>query len=423
MNAKKLPGGPLVSSSGAASKSQLFPIFSSGSALKQKAYLVPAVVTVIFVVAMFATLGTPLYNLLLGAYLAGAAYYFVYLLCGKHKPWWLLLGAAMTTMLILASPLFSAFVLVFREILPGAINQNQPASFVELFIGMFFGAGLMEELLKALPVLGAYWLGSRLRTPWRERVGVWEPLDGILIGTASAVGFTLLETLGEYVPGTIQRVGSEYGAGAGHWVGLQLLIPRIMGSLTGHMAYSGYLGYFIGLAILKPATRWQVLAIGYLSAAGLHALWNSSAALGNWALVVVGCLSYAFLSAAILKARQISPTRSENFATQVIGASTPVFPAKFSLLVGGRSIVLYAGTKVREQDIPGIRARSADGIVGEVTRHPQDTTILGLKNLSHGTWMVTVADSSTRQVRPGQSVKLAARTKIHFGSAFGEIRS
>jgi RsiW-degrading membrane proteinase PrsW (M82 family) len=65
---------------------------------------------------------------------------------------------------------------------------------------MFFGAGLMEELLKALPVLGLYFLGRLLYSPWRERIGVWEPLDGILLGTASAVGFTLLETLGQYVP-------------------------------------------------------------------------------------------------------------------------------------------------------------------------------------------------------------------------------
>jgi len=64
---------------------------------------------------------------------------------------------------------------------------------------MFFGAGLMEELLKALPVLLAYVVGSRLSFPWRERIGVWEPLDGILLGAASAVGFTLLETLGQYV--------------------------------------------------------------------------------------------------------------------------------------------------------------------------------------------------------------------------------
>jgi RsiW-degrading membrane proteinase PrsW (M82 family) len=35
-------------------------------------------------------------------------------------------------------------------------------------------------------------------------------------------------------------------------------------------------------------------------------------------LVVVGVLSYAFLMAAILKARALSPTRSQNFATRFL---------------------------------------------------------------------------------------------------------
>jgi RsiW-degrading membrane proteinase PrsW (M82 family) len=34
-------------------------------------------------------------------------------------------------------------------------------------------------------------------------------------------------------------------------------------------------------------------------------------------LAFVGVLSYAFLAAAILKARELSPTRSQNFATRL----------------------------------------------------------------------------------------------------------
>lgn len=127
----------------------------------QKAYLVPAVATVIFVVAMFGTIGNPFYyNLLLAGYLAGIAYYFVYLLCGKHKPWWLLLGAALTTGVILASPLFGALAFVFRDLLPGNVQKGGQGRFVLSLVSHFFGAGLLEELVKALPVVGAYWLGS-----------------------------------------------------------------------------------------------------------------------------------------------------------------------------------------------------------------------------------------------------------------------
>ncbi|WP_026103919.1 PrsW family glutamic-type intramembrane protease [Anabaena sp. PCC 7108] len=310
----------LASQQDSVSFTQLFPIISTGKDLTRKAYLVPGILTVVFVVLMFATVGNPQANqLIVGSYIAFAAYYFVYQLCGKPKPWWVLIAMALSTTLILLSPILDFLIFVFRVILPGSLPSSQDSiTFTELLVRMFFGAGLMEELLKALPVLGAYFIGNSLPSPWRERIGVWEPLDGILLGTASAVGFTLLETLGQYVPVITQNVTQQSGVGAGQLVGLQLLIPRILGSVAGHMAYSGYLGYFIGLAVLKPLMSWQILSVGYLSASALHALWNATGSINALLLVVVGVLSYAFLMAAILKARALSPTRSQNFATRFL---------------------------------------------------------------------------------------------------------
>jgi RsiW-degrading membrane proteinase PrsW (M82 family) len=298
--------------------SQLFPILSTGQDLHRKAYLLPAAITIVVVVSLFASVGNPLvFNLLLAGYLAIAAYYWIYQLCGKRKPWWVLLCAALLTMLLLQSPVTQAFTVIFREVLPGRVTSTPPIdNFPLLLIQMFFGAGLMEELIKAIPVLLAYWLGLCLRSPWRERIGVREPLDGILLGTASAVGFTLIETLGQYVPEISQTMTVEAGDIAGELAGLQLLIPRILGIVAGHMAYSGYFGYFIGLSVLKPGKRWLILGIGYLNAAGLHALWNTSGSLSVLLLAAVGVISYAFLGAAILKARALSPTRSQNFATR-----------------------------------------------------------------------------------------------------------
>lgn len=299
--------------------SQLFPIASTGKDLTRKAYLIPGVLTVCFVVLMFVSVGNfVLFNLLLAAYLSGGAYYFIYQLCGKRKPWWLLIGTAMLTIVLLLSPILPIFAVVFRGILPGAVPSGDvQTGFLPLLFHMFFGAGLMEELLKALPVLLFCWVGTKLRSPHRENWGVWEPLDGILLGAASAVGFTLLETLGQYVPNIVNEVNLQAGAGVGEGVGLQLLIARILGSVSGHMAYSGYFGYFIGLSMLKPARRWRILGVGYLSAASLHALWNSSGAINFLLLALVGVLSYAFLAAAILKARALSPNRSQNFATRL----------------------------------------------------------------------------------------------------------
>lgn len=308
---------------------QLFPIFSTGRDLARKAYFIPASVTAVVVVLLFSVQVPALFNLVLGGYIAGIAYFYVYQLCGKHKPWWLLLGAAGLTA-ILARPLVILLAPFFYGILAGWTSGN---SLWTILVRETLGTGLLEELIKALPVLLAHQWGRIWRSrqpsnpsPQPENIGVWEPLDGILLGTAAAVGFTLIETLGLYVPSTIQSTAEASGAGTGYLAGLQLLIPRVLGSVSGHMAYSGYLGYFIGLSVLKPRQRWKILGIGYLTASLLHGLWNAtgnyfftevSQLAGAVALALIGVLSYAFLAAAILKARALSPTREQNFATRM----------------------------------------------------------------------------------------------------------
>ena len=299
------------------SLTQLFPILSTGRELTRKAYLLPGILTVACVVLLFLAVGEPpVFNLLLATYLSGAAYYFVYQLCGKSKPWWVLAAAAGLTMLILGSPILHLFLLAFRDWLPGKLPKDvHSLSFPMLLLRMFFGAGLMEELLKVLPVLVAWLLGSFLSPPWRDRIGIREPLDGILLGAASAVGFTLMETLGQYVPEAYNAM-LKSGEEAAQLASLQLLIPRVLGSVAGHLAYSGYLGYFVGLSALRPQKRWLVLGVGYLTAAVLHTLWNAMGVVSPVLLAIVGVLSYAFLAAAILKARELSPQRSRNFATR-----------------------------------------------------------------------------------------------------------
>lgn len=298
---------------------QLFPIISTGRQLGQKAYLYPAIFTIVCVVLMFLTIGdSQAFNFLTAVYISVAAYYFIYRLCGKRKPWWVLLGSGFFTIVILSSPILNLFIIVFRHILPGNILvEPDEVGFLSLLVRMFFGAGLMEELLKALPVFAALFLGRLLPYRWQQKIGVIEPLDAILLATASAVGFTLLETLGQYVPIVVYNASIQAGENVAQLQGLQLLIPRVLGMVCGHMAYSGYFGYFIGLSALRGRNSCFILGIGYLTSAFIHALWNAAGLLSVVMLVIVGVLSYAFLAAAILKARAISPTREKNFATRL----------------------------------------------------------------------------------------------------------
>ncbi|MBW4439833.1 MAG: PrsW family intramembrane metalloprotease [Plectolyngbya sp. WJT66-NPBG17] len=310
---------PVLNTSDSVTLTQLFPIVSTGRELTRKAFLVPSVVTILFVVSLFVAVGQPLlFNRLLAGYIALVGFYFVYQLCGKRKPWWVMVLAAMGTYFLLRSPVLPLFVELFRNVLPGQVpTVEEPINLFTLLIRMFFGAGLMEELLKAMPLAVLFLIGRFLPAPWNDRVGIWEPLDGILLGAASAVGFTLVETLGQYVPEMIQTTSLQLGTGWDQLRGLQVLIPRLLGAISGHMAYSGYFGYFIGLAVLKPRQGWLILLIGYLTASGLHALWNVMGSVSEILLALVGMVSYAFLAAAILKARSLSPTRSQNFATRL----------------------------------------------------------------------------------------------------------
>ncbi|EKQ69248.1 putative membrane protein [Leptolyngbyaceae cyanobacterium JSC-12] len=300
------------------SLTQLFPILSTGRELTRKAYLLPAGTTVLFVVLLFLAIGnSSVFNALLATYLAGAAYYFIYQLCGKRKQWWMVASMMVGTALLLVSPLLDLFIFVFHRLLPGdLINTTAQTNFLILLMKMFFGAGLMEELLKAIPVLTAAWIGIWLKTPLRQMVGVWEPLDGILLGAACAVGFSLMETLGVYVPATYQSALASAGQDAAQLAGLQLLIPRVLGLVAGHMAYSGYFGYFIGLGALRRRQRRLILGVGLLTSSLLHTLWNAAGLISPVFLALIGGVSYAFLGAAILKARALSPTRSQNFATR-----------------------------------------------------------------------------------------------------------
>ena len=427
----KRPGGSLVGR-GAPTKSQLLPVISNWRQVIQKGYFLPAIVTVACVVGLFKIQNPIYYWWVLATYITLASYYlFIYLLCGKAKPWWVLAGTAIATMLILKSPLLNAFIFVFRDILPGDLPEAVPngatPGFLRMFFAMFFGAGLMEELIKALPVLALFYIGMRLRSPWRERVGVWEPLDGILLGAASGIGFTLFETLGVYVPKMLNTVsasiGQQHGEAAGLFAGLykglELLIPRVMDSVAGHMAYSGYFGYFIGLSAMKPENRWQILGVGYLSAATIHALWNASDTVGTGLLIVVGVLTYALLAGGILKARQLSPSRAQNFATQVIGGGTAP-QSHYSLQVSGKNVALYLGTYLLENDVPGLKAQGGNGLIGEVNANPRDPAILGLKNLSNRAWTITTA-GRTSSVNSGQSTRLMPGAQIDFGPARGEI--
>ena len=96
----------------------------------------------------------------------------------------------------------------------------------------------------------------------------------------------------------------------------------------------------------------------------------------------------------------------------------------FSLrLSNGKILSLADGVNLSTTDIPGVQPSSPGGAVASIGRNPNDPNILGLKNLSRISWTATLASRDRIQVDPGKNVRVAAGTKISFGSIEGEIQT
>lgn len=60
--------------------------------------------------------------------------------------------------------------------------------------------------------------------------------------------------------------------------------------------------------------------------------------------------------------------------------------------------------------------------VAEITRHPANPAIWGLKNVSAEKWVTIPVGGSAQDVPPGRTVTLVSGTRIQFGTIEGDIR-
>jgi hypothetical protein len=60
-------------------------------------------------------------------------------------------------------------------------------------------------------------------------------------------------------------------------------------------------------------------------------------------------------------------------------------------------------------------------IVAQITKHPHNDNLWGLKNLSDTTWKVETGNSSPIEVLPNQSLLLTPDITINFGKTKGTI--
>jgi RsiW-degrading membrane proteinase PrsW (M82 family) len=479
----EMPGGHMKNRLGSesATMSELFPVMGEKKNLLKKGHLAGAAVVLLFAIVLLSNLGNhEVFRNMLGVGVGVGVYFALYQMCGKAKPWYVIVGAGLITMVVMSSPLWNLLYTIYYG-LPGIPSGDaQSLSLPELLILRIVSTGGVEELVKILPVLLFWSLGRKF-----SKLSVTEPLDGILLAMASALGFVFIETLGQYAHNAVAQNGQT--------VGLELVIVRILWAFKGHLAYSGYFGYFVGLAAMKPKHAVKLLCIGYACAATMHGFWDALVGLGLIVQLALGVTFYALLIAGVLKAREISPTRAKNFATVLVGS--PVVPATpvgaraaaaaaapaprpqappppvpqpqprvtphvtphvppppvpqpayvkspavpqpqvlpdlavhppaadgLKLLIGLRTLVLHDGDRFVAGEIAGLRPASMDGCVAAVNHNPQDPSILGLQNLSTNTWTAVLPGGFVREVPSGKSVKLASGSRIDFGTSQGEVQ-
>lgn len=97
-------------------------------------------------------------------------------------------------------------------------------------------------------------------------------------------------------------------------------------------------------------------------------------------------------------------------------------PTPPRIRINKQVVMLNYDTKLFPHHLDSERLYDFAQPAAEVTRHPTDPNIWGLKNLSQEKWVSTTAEGSVKDVEPGRSVTLAAGTKISFGKSEGEIR-
>ncbi len=529
----KRPGGAMIQSA-APTRSQLIPLLSKWGELGTKSQLIPMFVTIVAVFMMFVYSGdtdttiveiggdpqgfwyTSPFIVVVASYLTLLSLYFIYRLVGKKQSWMAMLACTAFTggyIWLLSTTTYLNWMYEFFHgfLAGGEPDYSQP--FFTLFYRHFVGTGFFEEIVKALPLLIMVFGATKFSPGFRKHFKIEEPLDGILFGAAAGGGFAVMETVGQYVSRNLVQTweklaldiaGIKHGGHIPHLdphqaaaliktgmaflgtaPGVQLMIPRSLDQAFGHMAYSGYFGYFIGLSVLKPEKRWRILITGLLSSALPHALWDSVQVFDSQVInMVVALLSYGLLAAAILKAREISPNRGLLQPSVVFGnfgqagekpatveaewAPVPAAPAfaaapaqgQFGpvygepaaavqvlpppvpspmgnvlappppnlpegtpcLRIGPKYLIIVAGLRILDHQAPGLQAANPGGPVAEVTRNPNDPNILGLTNLSRSPWEVVTPNGSRRTIQTSQTVKLAQGTRIDFGPIDGEVR-
>lgn len=127
-----------------------------------------------------------------------------------------------------------------------------------------------------------------------------------------------------------------------------------------------------------------------------------------------GCGSENFYDLEAVKSNQGKPNACWSCK------KTPTLP--FRMKIDKSIIMLNHDTKLFSHHIDAKKQYDFKKPMAEVSKHPNDPNVWGLKNLSDEKWVLTDSKGTLKDILQGQNCRLENGVKIQFGNSDGEIR-
>jgi RsiW-degrading membrane proteinase PrsW (M82 family) len=174
----------------------------------------------------------------------------------RREPLGLLVGT------FLLGILFASFAAVFNSIAQPLFGGTSVVGMVLFF---YLVVGPVEETVK--------WLAIRLHAYRSDHFRA--VVDGAVYGAAAGLGFATIENA-LYISQQYLQAAETAGAGAALFeAALPTAAVRTFAG-PGHVIYSAFAGYYLGLAKFNPEDAGPIVVKGLLVAAFIHATYNSA---------------------------------------------------------------------------------------------------------------------------------------------------
>lgn len=172
--------------------------------------------------------------------------------------------------LLAATFLLGVLIASFAAVLNGVLQPFFAAfGFIGIILFFYLIVGPVEEMVKMLAVrLYAY-----------NDVRFNAVIDGAVYGAMAGLGFATIENA-IYISRAVGEVGR---------LSLGLDLIGLGGDITatralagpGHVIYSAFAGYYLGLAKFNPGNRGPIVVKGIIIAAVIHATYNATVGIGS----------------------------------------------------------------------------------------------------------------------------------------------